>query len=182
MAIELSGSRPGSAAYLGCYKKAIKTISEGLDEETKAKYRADAKKWTEQKPPPGEQQRYVHTSLSTIRESTKSHQGCLRSMGLAQSRTFLSPCTANMESGLPFWEGTVMPMVNRRSCCTYSKLLVSIHDLTIIAMTTIMSWVVGLPSKPGTKTGQGIQWSKTSQDGLPSPLVSVVHLATREAC
>jgi hypothetical protein len=74
MAVEMSESKAGSAAYLGCYKKAIKTINEGLDEETRVKYRADAKKWTEQKPPPRQQQRYVHADLSIKWEVSKSHQ------------------------------------------------------------------------------------------------------------
>jgi hypothetical protein len=38
MAAELSGSKPGSAAYIACYGKALKTIEEGLDEETRVKY------------------------------------------------------------------------------------------------------------------------------------------------
>ena len=38
MAAEMSESKVGLAAYLGCYKKAIKTIQEGLDEETWQKY------------------------------------------------------------------------------------------------------------------------------------------------
>ena len=59
MAAELSGAKPGSVAHLSCYKKALKAIEEGLDEETRVKYRAEAKKWSEQKPPPRQQQRYV---------------------------------------------------------------------------------------------------------------------------
>ena len=59
MAAELSESKPGSAAYLGCYRRAVKTIEEGLDEETRQKYLAQAKKWSEEKPPPRQQQRYV---------------------------------------------------------------------------------------------------------------------------
>jgi hypothetical protein len=52
MAAKMSGSKPGSAAYLGCYRGAMKNIEEGLDEETWQKYQAQVKKWTEQKPPP----------------------------------------------------------------------------------------------------------------------------------
>ena len=59
MAAELSGSKPGSVAYLACYGKAVKVIEEGLDEETWIKYRAEAKQWSEYKPPPRQQQRYV---------------------------------------------------------------------------------------------------------------------------
>jgi hypothetical protein len=56
-AIKMSGSKPGLAAYLGCYRGAMKNITEGLDKETQQKYKAQAKKWTEQKPPPQQQQR-----------------------------------------------------------------------------------------------------------------------------
>jgi hypothetical protein len=73
MAAEMSQSKAGSAAYLGCYKKAVKTINEGLDEDTRVKYRAEAKKWSEQMPPPRKQQQYVHLDLSIKWEVTKSH-------------------------------------------------------------------------------------------------------------
>jgi hypothetical protein len=59
MAAELSGAKGGSAAYIGSYKKAFRIIEEGLDEETRVMYRAEAKKWSEHKPPPRQQQRYV---------------------------------------------------------------------------------------------------------------------------
>ena len=55
MAAELSESKPGLAAYLGCYRRAVKTIKEGLDEETRRKYLAQAKKWSEEKLPPRQQ-------------------------------------------------------------------------------------------------------------------------------
>jgi hypothetical protein len=63
MAVKASDSKPGSVPYLSCYKKGIKIIDEGLDEETRVKYRAEAKKWTEQKPPPRQQQRYADVTL-----------------------------------------------------------------------------------------------------------------------
>jgi hypothetical protein len=52
----MSDSKLGSAAYLGCHRKAIKNIEEGLDKETCQNYQAQVKKWTEQKPPPWQQQ------------------------------------------------------------------------------------------------------------------------------
>jgi hypothetical protein len=61
MAVEMSGSAPGSPRYLGFYQKAMKLVDEGLDEETRVKYRAEAKKWAEKTVPPQEQQRYGHT-------------------------------------------------------------------------------------------------------------------------
>jgi hypothetical protein len=64
MAVDMSGSRLGLAAYHGYYKKAIKTINEGLDEETQVKYRVEAKEWMEKMPPPQQQQRYAHVVLS----------------------------------------------------------------------------------------------------------------------
>jgi hypothetical protein len=53
----MSKSKPGSPAYLACYKKAFKTIKDGLDRDTIVKYQAEAKKWTEHRPPPREQMR-----------------------------------------------------------------------------------------------------------------------------
>ena len=73
MAAEMSESKPGSGAYLGCYKKAIKAIEEGLDEDTRQKYRAQAMKWSEQQPPPHQQQRYVRNH-SIRSEATKFHR------------------------------------------------------------------------------------------------------------
>lgn len=73
MAAEMSESKPGSGAYLGCYKKAIKAIEEGLDEDTRQKYRAQATKWSEQQPPPRQQQRYVRNH-SIRSEATKFHR------------------------------------------------------------------------------------------------------------
>jgi len=178
MAVEMSGSRLGSAAYLGCYKKAVKIINERLDEETRVKYRAEAKKWTEQRPPHGQQQRYVYANHSIRWEVIESYQGCSRSTVSTQCGNFLSPCTANMECGLPFWGGTVMPMMNPQSCCTYNSL--STYSLTTyyLAMTSITSWAE-LPSKRVTKTGRGTQWSRTSRNGLPSPLVGA-YFSPRE--
>jgi hypothetical protein len=71
MAAEMSGDKAGSRAYLGCYKKAIKKIDEGLDEDTQVKYRAEAKKWTEQQPPPRQQHRYAHANYSMRRTVPK---------------------------------------------------------------------------------------------------------------
>jgi hypothetical protein len=62
MAATMSKSDPGSRAYLACYKNAIKVVEEGLDDETRLKYRAEAKKWSEQQPPPQHQRRYVQAS------------------------------------------------------------------------------------------------------------------------
>ena len=59
MAAELSGAKAGSVAYIACYGKALKTIEEGLDEEMRVRYRAEAKQWSEHKPPPRQQQRFV---------------------------------------------------------------------------------------------------------------------------
>jgi hypothetical protein len=63
MAIKASDSKAGLVPYLSCYKKGIKIINEGLDEETRVKYRVEAKKWTKQKPPPWQQQWYVYVTL-----------------------------------------------------------------------------------------------------------------------
>jgi hypothetical protein len=57
LAVKLSDSKEGSVAYIACYRKAIKTIEEGLDDETQLKYRALAKKWSEEQPPIDEKRR-----------------------------------------------------------------------------------------------------------------------------
>ncbi|KAI9438332.1 hypothetical protein H4582DRAFT_2057761 [Lactarius indigo] len=73
MALEMSGSKRGSAAYLGCYKKSIKVISQRLDEHTRVKYRAEAKKWTEQQAPPRQQQRmFGKHGINTMRDFSES--------------------------------------------------------------------------------------------------------------
>lgn len=72
MALSLSDSKAGSPDYLRCYRKAFKMVEEGFSDETKAKYRAQAQKWTEDKPPPRQQQRYVRTHHSRGQEGTKS--------------------------------------------------------------------------------------------------------------
>jgi hypothetical protein len=58
-ATELAQSGSGSPAYIACYTKAVKAIEESLDEDTRVKYRADAKKWSQQMPPPQKQMQYV---------------------------------------------------------------------------------------------------------------------------
>ena len=57
LAAEMSGSKAGLPAYLAYYEKAFKTIKDGLDKDTRVKYQAEAKKWTEHRPPPREQMR-----------------------------------------------------------------------------------------------------------------------------
>ncbi|KAF8256753.1 hypothetical protein EI94DRAFT_1710295 [Lactarius quietus] len=55
IALSRSNSAAGSAEYLGCYQKAVKTIFSGLTEEEITKYKAQAKRWTEVKPLPQQQ-------------------------------------------------------------------------------------------------------------------------------
>ncbi|KAF8268514.1 hypothetical protein EI94DRAFT_1700174 [Lactarius quietus] len=72
MATEMSGSKLGSAHYLSFYRKAFKTVEGRLDEETRVKYQADAKEWTENKPPPRQQQRtFEKHGQSTLRDFTE---------------------------------------------------------------------------------------------------------------
>ena len=61
MALSMSNSKAGSTDYLKSYRKALKIVEESFSEATKLKYRAQAKKWTEDKPPPRQQQKYVHS-------------------------------------------------------------------------------------------------------------------------
>jgi hypothetical protein len=71
LAAELSGAKSGEPAYIGNYKRALKDVEIKLTDEMRAKYRAEAKKWSEWKPPPSVQRRYVHANLSGRRELTK---------------------------------------------------------------------------------------------------------------
>jgi divalent metal cation (Fe/Co/Zn/Cd) transporter len=63
MTAQLSGAKVGLVAYIACYSKVLQIIEEGLDEETQEKYQAEAKQWSEQKPPPQIQQRYVMPTI-----------------------------------------------------------------------------------------------------------------------
>jgi hypothetical protein len=63
MTAQLSGAKAGSVAYIACYSKVLQIIEEGLDEETWEKYQAEAKQWSEQKPPPWIQQWYVMPTI-----------------------------------------------------------------------------------------------------------------------
>ena len=71
MASEMSGSKAGSVAYIACYAKALKTIEEGLDEDTRIKYRAEAKQWSEYKPPPHQQHRCAMQIILSDQKLTK---------------------------------------------------------------------------------------------------------------
>ncbi|KAF8269147.1 hypothetical protein EI94DRAFT_1699718 [Lactarius quietus] len=59
MALSMSDSKAGSAEYLRCYQKALKTVLGGLTEEVISKYKAQAKRWTEDRPPPWQQCRQM---------------------------------------------------------------------------------------------------------------------------
>src|ERR1700722_13950588 len=64
LAEEDSGSKSGSSDYLACYKPALKKIEETLTEDQRIRYRGEAIKWTEEKPPRSEQYRYVYNYSS----------------------------------------------------------------------------------------------------------------------
>ncbi|KAH9035545.1 hypothetical protein EDB85DRAFT_1889308 [Lactarius pseudohatsudake] len=69
MTLSLSDSKGGSDKYLACYQKALKIVQAGLSQETKEKYRAQAKKWTEDIPPPWQQRKMMQKyGMSTFRE------------------------------------------------------------------------------------------------------------------
>ncbi|KAH9020903.1 hypothetical protein EDB85DRAFT_2152752 [Lactarius pseudohatsudake] len=56
MTVDMSGEPSGSNGYLGYYNKVVKLVDKGLDEETRVKYRVEARKWAEQEAPPEQQQ------------------------------------------------------------------------------------------------------------------------------
>ena len=74
MATELSGSKAGTTHYLSFYRMAYKIIEERLDEETRVKYQAEARQWTEYEPPPQQQRRYVYTCHSIQQKVMTYHQ------------------------------------------------------------------------------------------------------------
>ena len=74
LAADLSGSKPGSRSYLTHYRAAFAAIEESLTEEVRIKYRSDAIKWTNEKPPPSVQYRYVNANRSGSRQVTKPYQ------------------------------------------------------------------------------------------------------------
>jgi hypothetical protein len=90
MALSLSDSKAGSTEYLKCYRKALKTFEDGISDETKANYRAQAKKWTEEKPTPRQQLRYAHSHHSSSRrqEGTKHQQRIMDKHGMSTLRDF----------------------------------------------------------------------------------------------
>jgi hypothetical protein len=61
LAAELSGEKPGSHRYIACYSTAVSAIEKQLTDEVLIKYKADAQKWSDEKPPPLVQRRYVHS-------------------------------------------------------------------------------------------------------------------------
>ncbi|KAH9028956.1 hypothetical protein EDB85DRAFT_2147569 [Lactarius pseudohatsudake] len=59
----------GSNGYLGYYNKVVKLVDEGLDEETRVKYRTEARKWAEQEAPPEQQQRmFAKHGIDTMQD------------------------------------------------------------------------------------------------------------------
>jgi hypothetical protein len=69
LAAEMSGSKSGTIPYLGCYKLALKNVEAELSDDLRIKYEAQARLWTEEKPPPSEQSRCVHAGYSSRRGS-----------------------------------------------------------------------------------------------------------------
>ncbi|KAH9012877.1 hypothetical protein EDB84DRAFT_1568967 [Lactarius hengduanensis] len=69
MTVDMSGEPSGSNGYLGYYNKVVKLVDEGLDEETRVKYRAEARKWAEQEAPPEQQQRmFAKRGIDTMQD------------------------------------------------------------------------------------------------------------------
>ena len=66
LATKMSGCPPGSREYLACYRVAVSTVEKGLTDELRIKYKADAQKWMDEKPPPAVQRRYVHAKHSEL--------------------------------------------------------------------------------------------------------------------
>jgi hypothetical protein len=85
LAAKISGSLPGTSSYIGSYKAAFKEIEADLSEELRVKYKAEARKWTDEKPPHSEQCRYVNTNCSSRSGVSNSQTSMLGKHGM---RTF----------------------------------------------------------------------------------------------
>jgi hypothetical protein len=59
LAMSISKAKPGSSEYLAAYHKARKQLKKELPETAHQKYRATAKKWSENVLPREMQQKYV---------------------------------------------------------------------------------------------------------------------------
>ncbi|KAH8982776.1 hypothetical protein EDB86DRAFT_2834214 [Lactarius hatsudake] len=94
MAADMSGELSGLVGYLACYKKAMKVVEEGLDEETWVEYRAEAKKWAEQEAPPQQQQYWVELPS---KPSTKA--------------SYMTQWLRSSQDGLPSLLGTTLLIV-----------------------------------------------------------------------
>jgi hypothetical protein len=84
LAVETSGSKRGSPAYIAAYKPALMDLEKTLSEEVRIKYKSDAMKWTEESPPRTEQHRYLLFSYSSAWEmSNFTEQACSRNIACA---------------------------------------------------------------------------------------------------
>ena len=57
--------KPGSPAFLATYQMARVKFEGELSDEKRELYEAMAKEWSENKPPPEVQRRYVHSNYSS---------------------------------------------------------------------------------------------------------------------
>jgi hypothetical protein len=84
LAVEKSGSKLGSPAFLAAFQPALREFEKTLSEEVRIQYKSDAIKWTEESPPRSEQYRYVRFSYSRILEmSNSTEQACSRNIACA---------------------------------------------------------------------------------------------------
>ncbi|KAF8261803.1 hypothetical protein EI94DRAFT_1809719 [Lactarius quietus] len=101
MALSMSDSKAGSAEYLRCYQKVLKTVLGGLTEEAISKYKAQAKRWTEDRPPPWQQHRIMEKhSKSKFRQFA---QYVYDQFGM-QIAIFTAYCDAEGDPAITFFD------------------------------------------------------------------------------
>jgi hypothetical protein len=133
LATELANSKSGSPLYLGCYRPALQKIEEGLTDDMRMRYRAEAKIWTEQKPPPSVQYRYVHAIQSGKWQATNLiiEQVCFRSTVCRRSKTFLNLFIANLGCALSSWGGTkILVQTSQKLFGTYKSLSTYVSNIS----------------------------------------------------
>ena len=82
--------KAGSPQYLCAYKKACRQIERKLSKNQRQKYQVMAKEWSEKKPPPKIQRRYVHRNGSRNPTWLISFTSMMRKHGAKAVREFAS--------------------------------------------------------------------------------------------
>ena len=169
LATKMSGCPPGSREYLACYRVAVSTVEKGLTDELRIKYKADAQKWMDEKPPPAVQRRYVHAKHSELwglnltnkdaREVPRTRSSRIRRVHVLSIR--------DADSYIGWIPGSPRGRCGHIVCVTFYLIMcITNHEIAMTSMTSSEE----PPSKP-LMTGRIPAWYKRLASGLPSRLV-----------